>query len=318
MEIRYLRLIKAIVEEGSITRAMDVLHLSQSALSYQLKEAELQIGTQIFYRRNKKLILTAVGKKLYATANSIIKELDAAECEIKKMMNGESGVIRISTECYTSYHWLPAVLKKFKNEFPNVEVEIVFEATHHPIEKLVENELDLAITSNPELIDQVEFIQLFSDEMLAVVCNKHPWTKKEYVEAEDFQDVNLIIHSLPLDTVSIFRTQLTPKGINPKKLIVLPLTEASIELVKANMGVIVLANWALQPYLSDEIKAIKINPEGFYRQQYVARIRNREYPVYFDYFIKFLREEIKLNNNPVTKVVPLTTVNPVKMSLTKN
>lgn len=299
MEIRYLRLIKAIVEEGSITRAMDVLHLSQSALSYQLKEAELQVGTLVFYRRNKKLILTPVGKKLYAVANKVIKELDSAESEIKKMMNGENGVIRISTECYTSYHWLPAVLKKFKGEFPNVEIEIVFEATHRPIEKLIEGELDLAITSNPEQIEQIEFVQLFSDEMLAVVCNHHPWANREYVEAEDFQDVSLIIHSLPLDTVSIFRTQLTPKGINPKKLIVLPLTEASIELVKANMGVIVLANWALQPYLNDEIKAIKINPEGFFRQQYVARIRNRDYPVYFDYFIKFLREEIKLDTQTI-------------------
>ncbi|TCK80791.1 LysR family transcriptional regulator [Albibacterium bauzanense] len=299
MEIRYLRLIKAIVEEGSITRAMDVLHLSQSALSYQLKEAELQVGTLVFYRRNKKLILTPVGKKLYAVANKVIKELDSAESEIKKMMNGENGVIRISTECYTSYHWLPAVLKKFKGEFPNVEIEIVFEATHRPIEKLIEGELDLAITSNPEQIEQIEFVQLFSDEMLAVVCNHHPWANREYVEAEDFQDVSLIIHSLPLDTVSIFRTQLTPKGINPKKLIVLPLTEASIELVKANMGVIVLANWALQPYLNDEIKAIKINPEGFFRQQYIARIRNRDYPVYFDYFIKFLREEIKLDTQTI-------------------
>jgi len=299
MEIRYLRLIKAIVEEGSITRAMDVLHLSQSALSYQLKEAELQVGTLVFYRRNKKLILTPVGKKLYAVANKVIKELDSAESEIKKMMNGENGVIRISTECYTSYHWLPAVLKKFKGEFPNVEIEIVFEATHRPIEKLIEGKLDLAITSNPEQIEQIEFVQLFSDEMLAVVCNHHPWANREYVEAEDFQDVSLIIHSLPLDTVSIFRTQLTPKGINPKKLIVLPLTEASIELVKANMGVIVLANWALQPYLNDEIKAIKINPEGFFRQQYIARIRNRDYPVYFDYFIKFLREEIKLDTHTI-------------------
>jgi len=298
MEIRHLRLIKAIVEEGSITRAMDVLHLSQSALSYQLKEAELQVGTLVFYRRNKKLILTPVGKKLYSTANKVLKELDAAESEIKKMMNGENGVIRISTECYTSYHWLPAVLRKFKGEFPNVEIEIVFEATHRPIEKLIEGELDLAITSNPEQIEQIEFIQLFSDEMLAIVCNQHAWAHKDYVEAEDFQDVTLIIHSLPLDTVSIYRTQLIPKGISPKKLIVLPLTEASIELVKANMGVIVLANWALQPYLNDEIKAVKINPEGFFRQQYIARIRNREYPVYFDYFIKFLREEIKLNTHP--------------------
>jgi len=308
METRYLRLIKAIVEEGSITRAMAVLHLTQSALSYQLKEAELQIGTLIFYRRNKKLILTPVGKKLYETANKVIKELDAAESEIKKMMNGENGVIRISTECYTSYHWLPAVLKKFKGEFPNVEIEIIFEATHRPIEKLVAAELDLAITSNPEQAEKIEFIRLFSDEMFAVVCNQHPWAKRDYVEAEDFQDVSLIIHSLPLDTVSIFRTQLTPKGIHPKKLIVLPLTEASIELVKANMGVIVLANWALQPYLNDDIKAIKINPEGFFRQQYVARMRDREYPVYFDYFIKFLREEIKINKPPIKelKIMPLT------------
>jgi LysR family transcriptional regulator, regulator for metE and metH len=295
MEIRYLRLIKAIVEEGSITRAMDVLHLSQSALSYQLKEAELQVGTQLFYRRNKKLILTPVGKKLYTSAIKVLAEMDATDSEIKKMMNGENGVIRISTECYTSYHWLPAVLKKFNNEFPNVEIEIVFEATHRPIEKLMEGELDLAITSNPELIDKIEFIKLFADEMLAVVAPQHPWANRPFVQAEDFQDVTLIIHSLPLDTVSIFRTELTPKGISPKKLIVLPLTEASIELAKANMGVIVLANWALKPYLSNDIKAVKINPEGFFRQQYVARIRDRAYPVYFDYFIKFLREEIKLN-----------------------
>lgn len=294
MEIRHLRLIKAIVEEGSITQAMNVLHLSQSALSYQLKEAELQIGTQVFYRRNKKLILTPVGKKLYSTAEKVLKELDMTDAEIKKMVNGEVGIIKISTECYTSYHWLPAVLKKFKSQFPNVDIEIVFEATHRPIQKLIGGELDLAITSNPEQMEQVEFVQLFTDEMLAVVCNKHPWANKDYVTAEDFQNVSLIIHSLPLDTVSLFRTQLIPKGISPKKLIILPLTEASIELVKADMGVIVLANWALQPYKNDEIKAVRINPEGFFRQQYIARIRVREYPVYFDYFIKFLKEEITL------------------------
>ncbi len=295
MEIRYLRLIKAIVEEGSITRAMDVLFLSQSALSYQLKEAELQIGTKLFFRVSKKLVLTPAGKKLYSTATRVLAELDETEEEIRRMMDGESGTIRISTECYTSYHWLPAVLKKFKSEFPNVEIEIVFEATHHPVEKLLAGELDLAITSNPEHPEQIEFIQLFSDEMLAVVSEQHPWAKREYVVSEDFQDATLIIHSLPLDTVSIFRTQLTPKGLRPKKLIILPLTEASIELVKANMGVIVLANWAMKPYINGQVKAVRINPEGFFRQQYIARMRNRKYPIYFDYFIRFLREELRIN-----------------------
>ncbi|MBX2923129.1 MAG: LysR family transcriptional regulator [Chitinophagaceae bacterium] len=300
MEIRYLKLIKAIVEEGGITRAIDVLHLSQSALSYQLKEAELQVGAQIFYRRNKKLILTPIGKKLYASAIRIIAETDKTEAEVRKMMKGEQGVIRISTECYTSYHWLPAVLKKFNEQFPGVEIEIVFEATHHPLEKLLDGELDIALTSNPEHFDKVEFIKLFSDEMLAVVSCRHPWAERAYVKAEDFRDVHLIIHSLPLDTVSIFRNELTPKGVQPKKLIILPLTEASIELVKANMGVIVMANWALKPYMDKGIKAVKIRREGFFRQQYIARMRDRVYPAFFDYFIKFLREEINVNGKAVS------------------
>lgn len=297
MEIRYLRLIKAIVEEGSITRAIDKLHLSQSALSYQLKEAEVQLGTPLFYRRNKKLILTPVGRKFYETANKVLKEIDQTESEIKRLISGENGVIRLSTECYTSYHWLPSVLKKFQCEFPNVEIEINFEATHRPIEKLIEGELDIAITSNPEMDDKVEYIDLFTDEMFAVVSPDHHWADKYYVEAEDFKDVKLIIHSLPLDTVSIFRNLLIPKGINPAKLIVLPLTEASIELVKANMGVIVMAGWALKPYKNQNIKLIRVTQKGFFRQQYLARMKDADYPLYFDYFIKFMREEIKLGDN---------------------
>src|SRR5690606_22977442 len=117
-----------------------------------------------------------------STANIVLKEMDGAEAEIRKMMNGENGTVRISTECYTSYHWLPAVLKRFRDVFPNVEIEIVFEATHRPIEKLMAGELDLAITSNPEQIDKIEFIQLFSDEMLAVVAAGHPWAGRPYVE----------------------------------------------------------------------------------------------------------------------------------------
>jgi LysR family transcriptional regulator, regulator for metE and metH len=65
MEIRHLKLIKAIVEEGSITKAIDRLHLTQSALSYQLKEAEQQLGTAIFLRVNKKMVLTKAGEKIY-------------------------------------------------------------------------------------------------------------------------------------------------------------------------------------------------------------------------------------------------------------
>ena len=84
MEIRHLKLISAIVEEGSITKAIDRLHLTQSALSHQLKEAEFQVGTPIFHRINKKLVLTNAGEKLYATAKDVLQKLSDTEAEIKK------------------------------------------------------------------------------------------------------------------------------------------------------------------------------------------------------------------------------------------
>lgn len=294
MEIRHLKLVKAIVEDGSIANAIDKLHLTSSALSHQLKEAEFQLGTKIFHRVNKKLVLTEARKKVYDSANVILSEITRVNKEIKELVIGEKGLVRLSTECYTSYYWLPSLLKKFHNEFPNIDIKIIFEATHRPIEKLLQGQLDVAITNDPVKNEHIEYIELFRDEMVAVVSETHHWADKKYVTAEDFEDENLIIHSLPIESVTVFQKILTPAGVSPKNLTILPLTEAAIEMIKANMGVMVMAKWALKPYLqSNSIKTVKVTRGGLMRQQYVARLKKTNNQSYFDYFIRFLKEEIE-------------------------
>lgn len=298
MEIRHLRLIKAIVEEGSITKAIDKLHLTQSALSHQLKEAEYQLGTKIFLRQNKKLVLTKAGEKLYQAATEVLDKLTATEKEIKALVFGEVGEIRISTECYSSYHWLPSVLKQFHLLYPNIELKIVMEATHYPLQKLLDNVLDIAITSDPVKNDKITYKELFQDEMVMVVSENHPWTKKKFVVAEDFVNEHLLIHSTPLETVTIHQFLLAPAGITPKKITPLPLTEASIEMVKADMAIMGMAKWALQPYLkANSIKAVKIGKNGLKRTHYIAIMSNKTYPAYFNHFIEFLQTEINLQWN---------------------
>lgn len=293
MEIRHLRLIKAIVEEGSITKAIDKLHLTQSALSHQLKEAEYQLGTKIFLRINKKLILTKAGEKLYATANEILDKLSDTEKEIRQLIFGEVGEIRISTECYSSYHWLPSVLKQFHLLYPNIELKIVMEATHYPLQKLQENILDIAIISDPIKDENIKYVELFQDEMMMVVSENHSWAGKKFVVAEDFINEHLLIHSLPLETVTVYQFLLEPAKVSPKKITPLPLTEASIEMVKADMGIMAMAKWALQPYLkNNSIKAIKIGKNGLKRKHYIAYMSNKTYPDYFQHFIEFLQAEI--------------------------
>lgn len=295
MEIRHLRLIKAIVEEGSITKAIDKLHLTQSALSHQLKEAEYQLGTKIFDRVNKKLLLTKAGEKLYHTAIEILNKLSETEGQIKQMIYGEFGEIRISTECYSGYHWLPSLMKQFHSIYPNIELKIVLEATHYPIQKLLDNDIDIAITSDPEKNNKLEYIELFQDEMMALVPDGHDWENKKYIVAEDFISQNLIIHSLPLETVTIHQAVLKPAHVSPRKFIVLPLTEAAVEMVKADMGVMVMAKWALKPYLQPPgLKAIKIGRNGLKRKHYLAVLKNTRRPDYFVQFLEFLQREITI------------------------
>jgi LysR family transcriptional regulator for metE and metH len=293
MEIRHLRLIKAIVEEGSITKAINKLHLTQSALSHQLKEAEYQLGTKIFLRQNKKLILTKAGEKLYTTANEILEKLSDTEKEIKQLIFGEIGEIRMSTECYSSYHWLPSVLRQFHLLYPNIELKIVMEATHYPLQKLQENILDIAIISDPIKDENIKYVELFQDEMMMVVSENHSWANKKYVIAEDFINEHLLIHSLPMETVTIHQFLLAPAKVTPKKITPLPLTEASIEMVKADMGIMTMAKWALQPYLKNSnLKAIKIGKNGLKRKHYIAYMNNKTYPDYFQHFTDFLQTEI--------------------------
>lgn len=295
MEIRHLRLVKSIVEEGSITKAIDKLHLTQSALSHQLKEAEEQLGTKIFHRINKKLILTKAGEKLYETAIDVLHKLADTKSQIKNLVYGEHGEIRISTECYTSYYWLPGLIREFQVKYPNVELKILMEGFNKPVEKLLDGRLDVIVTIERLTEDHVEYRELFQDEIVAIVPDTHPWAEKKYVNPEDFRDQHLIIHSMPMNSVAVHQYFLEPAGVTPKKVSVLPFTEAAVQMVNADMGIVAMARWILKPYLkTPSIRTVKLGKNGLKRMHYVGFLKNRERPNYFDSFIEFMQREINI------------------------
>src|ERR1700740_1206227 len=104
LEIRHLKLLTAVAEEESVTAAGKRLHLTQSALSHQLRDAEEKLGTALFLRLGKRMVLTPAGEKLLYSAEKILEELKTAESQIAGLNGGTRGIIRISTECYTCYH----------------------------------------------------------------------------------------------------------------------------------------------------------------------------------------------------------------------
>ncbi len=294
METRYLKLVKSIVEEGSIARASEKLFLTPSALSHQLKEAESVIGTRLFDRANKRLLLTLAGEKVYEAANDVLGRLNAVEKQIAALNKGTAGSITLSTECYTSYFWLPAVIQQFEQEYPNVEIKINFNATHKPLEKLLEGDLDLALVNSKIPGNALSYLEVFEDEMVGIAAKNHAWADLEFLSPADFTDQNLIIHSEPISTVTVYRDFMKPAGFELKEYTPVPLTEAAVQMVKAKMGVMVLANWALQPYSDDDKLILRsLGAQGLRRKHYVASLTGKDYPDYFKHFIHYLSKFIQ-------------------------
>ena len=293
MEIRHLNLIKTIAEEKSITKSLDKLFITQSAVSHQLKDIEERIGVKIFYRTKNQWLLTEEGKILYDTAVIVLAELNAAMEKVNDMRGGHAGTIRLSTECYTSYHWLPSFMTKMKVLYPKLEVKIVIEATHKPLEKLLQNELDVGITSDPGGDKSIKYIKLFKDEVIAIVHKESALAQKKYLKAEDFATQTLIIHSYPLETVTVYQHFLKALKIQPQQIIAIPLTEVALEMVKSGMGIMTLPTWALKPFISSpDLRLIRIGSKGLTRTHFAAIRHEDAGKKYITDFVDNLHEEL--------------------------
>jgi LysR family transcriptional regulator, regulator for metE and metH len=293
MDIKHLRLVKYIVELGSMAKSKDKLCLTQSALSHQLKEAEILAGTALFHRCNKKLVLTAAGEMVYKTATDVLEKIDKLDNEIRFISQGDKGIIRLCTACFTNYYWLPALIARFSELHPNVEIKIYPEFINECIPRLQNHDLDAVIMTKPEPIKGIRFHEIMNDELIAIVPPNHEWTLKKYVKAADFEGRNLIIFSKPLNSVVVYNKLLKPAGIIPKFIYEVPMTEAMVEMVISGMGVAVIPYWIALPYIeSGKVCRVRVTQKGLHRCLGIAFHERDNYPAYFDTLIDFLKENL--------------------------
>lgn len=292
LEIRHLKMVKAVAETGNLTKAGEMLFLSQSALSHQLKDIEETIGSPLFHRLHKKMVLTPIGSKILDSAELILHELEKTESAIKNEVEGTTGRIRISTQCYTCYHWLPEVLKSYQNWYPNVEVSIMGEATRGAIDALSHGKLDIAVVHDPRPDDNIHYEPIFQDQLVGVMSPAHSLASKKFLKAEDFISTHYLIYNTLVERNFFYKKILAPKDIFPAKVTRMELTEAILAMVKANMGISVLAEWALTGYLgTGEIITKPITRKGLYRTWYIATLKQGNKPGYMNCFLDHLHKK---------------------------
>jgi len=292
MEIKYFKLIKTIVEEGSIANSANKLFLTQSALSHQLRDLEQQLGFKVFIRTRNKWQLTNEGSELYDLGNTILHSLEKGLQDIEQLRAGSAGTIKVSTECYSFYQGLSSFIQKMGILYPKIHVDLILEATHQPISKILSNDLDIAIVTSKPADESLSYVEIYDDEIFAILHKENPLSKLSFIDTQDFTKVHLIIHSFPLETVSVYEKFLKPNQIMPLKISAIPLTEVALEMVEANMGIVCLPKWALKSFkISGELTFNRIGKNGLKRTHYLVFRKADKAKKYVNDFISNFEDE---------------------------
>ncbi len=288
IEFRHLRTIKAIHECGGLARAADQLNITQSALSHQIKGLEDQAGVELFLRRSKPMKLSAAGLRLLRLAEQILPQVEAMQDEFSSLRDGRTGRMHIAIECHACFEWLFPVLEAFRKSWSDVDVDIRPGLAFDALPALQKEEVDLVVSSDPEDLPGVEFVELFDYQAVFVAASSHPLAEKPFIEAEDFRGQTLITYPVERTRLDVFSQLLIPARVEPATIRQVELTAVILLLVASNRGISVLPDWVVREvkYSSDYVTR-PLTKDGITRRLYAAvRSEDLEKP--------FVQELVKL------------------------
>jgi LysR family transcriptional regulator for metE and metH len=298
-DLRHLRAIRAIHKCGGLSRAADMLNLTQSALSHQIKGLEDQAGVDLFVRRTKPLKLSAAGQRLLKLANRVLPEVEATEEEFRSLLAGKSGRLHIAIECHACFEWLFPVLESFRKAWPDVDVDIRPGLAFDALPALAREEVDLVVSSDPEEHSDLEFSPLFDYEPVFVASSQHALAQKSWISAEDFRDEVLITYPVDRTRLDVFSQLLMPAKVEPRAVRQVELTAVILLLVASNRGVAVLPDWVVREvrYNSDYVTR-PLTERGVTRRLYAATRREDTTKPFMAHLLKLARSEpVKLQRS---------------------
>ena len=193
MEIRVLRYFLEIARAGSMTRASETLHVSQSALSKQIKELEQELGKKLFHRGSTTLTLTEEGMLLRKRAEDILDIVDKTTDEFKALDEITGGEVRIG--CAESYQikYLARVIKHFRESYPLFRYHLTSGNTEQVIERLDRGIIDFAAIAEPPNLSRYNYLELPGGNTWGLIMRKSdPLSQKEQIHFEDLLGLPLI------------------------------------------------------------------------------------------------------------------------------
>lgn len=235
MEIRVLRYFLTVVREENITRAADILHITQPTLSRQLAELEEELGVPLFIRGRRKFALTDAGVLLRRRAEEIVELADKTEQEFSAPSPELTGLISIGSAVSSSARIWARLLDTFHARYPLVRYDLLFGNAEQIRERIDKGLIDIALLIEPTEIERYEYLRLREKEVWGVIVRPDdPLAEREAVTPEDLRDRPLLMSKQCMAQREL--AHWFGDGFERQILLTYNLLANAVQLVEAGLG----------------------------------------------------------------------------------
>lgn len=298
MEIRVLRYFLTVVREESITKAAEVLHITQPTLSRQLAQFEETLGVQLFIRGTRKIVLTDEGMLMRRRAEEILELVDKTERELVEQEEQIEGVVAIGCGDLKAVQILPELIRSFHEKYPKVTFELYTATADHVKERMDRGLTDIGLLLEPINMDKYDFIRLSEKEKwVAAMHPDDPLAEKEFVTAEDLEKLPLILPH----RVNVRSELANWFGDSYEKLNVLfksNLPSNSLIMVHNRLAYALIVSGAMDLWDKEKIVCRPLYPE-LTATCALAWKRHQPFGRAAEKFIEYLKESLSVNRIPV-------------------
>ena len=238
MEIRQLRAFVAIAESGTFTAGALRVHVTQAAISMQIRQLETEIGAKVFVRAPRHVILTEAGEQLLRRARHILREHDAALDEIAELAGAERGRLRIgSASAMVLTEQLPSILKELRKQHPAADISVTSGTSEVLVDQILAGEVDVAFVSLPVDVRGIKTERLSEDQLVAIASPHHRLAKQRTISAYTLAGERLILGERGGNTRRLIDQFFAQAGVSLRVAMELSRQQAIKRMVEEDMGV---------------------------------------------------------------------------------
>jgi LysR family transcriptional regulator for metE and metH len=245
MELIHFRILLALKRAGTLNAAAESLHLTQSALSHQMKNLEQRLGIVLWRKQGRTLVLTQAGHYLSEVAESVIATVDSAGQHLALLAAGKTGKLTVGIDCHACYEWFRTILQPYLLAWPDLVIEVTSRYRFNSFDAIRHYKLDAVLTSDPVFNGILHYQPLFDFELVLIVAGQHRLAGRDFIEPSDLREETILTYPVDRERLDMFRKVLQPAGIEPQAHVTVEETDIMLQLAASRRGVCLLPEWLL-------------------------------------------------------------------------